>query len=144
VFLARRIFHEGDVRAAFERLAAPGFDPRTDAVLFEPGRSPQPSAGGTARVLRRGPESLEIESAAGPGGALLVVQRANLLFEATIDGEPAEVLTANAHRIGVQVPAGRHRVRLAVDRGPLRRSLLGMAVGVLGLVGLGWFGRRRE
>jgi hypothetical protein len=134
VFLARRIFRERGVRAAFERLAAPGFDPRTDAVLIGPGRSPQPAGGGRARILRRGPESLEIEAEAGPGGALLVVQRANLLFKATIDGRPAKVLTANAHRVGVQVPAGRHRVRLAVDRSSLHRSLLGMAAGMLGLV----------
>jgi hypothetical protein len=144
VFLARRIFRETDLRAAFRRLAAPGFDPRTDAVLRGPGPSPLASGGGSARVVRRGPESLEIETAAGPGGALLVVQRANLLFEATIDGRPAEVLTANAHRIGVPVPAGRHRVRLAVDRRPLRRSLAGMAAGLLGLVLLGRSGRRRE
>jgi hypothetical protein len=143
VFLARRIFRERDLRLAYRRLTDPGFDPRTDAVLLGPGRSPQATGGGTARVLRRGAESMEIETEAGTGGALLVVQRADLLFAATVDGRPAEVLTANTHRIGVHVPAGRHRVRLTVDRGPLYRSLWGTIAGVLLLAVLAWLGRSR-
>ncbi len=142
IFLARRIFREPDPRSAYRRLTDSGFDPRTDAVLPGPSRSLQMTGGGSARILRRGPESLEIETAAGPGGALLVVQRADLLFEATIDGRPAEVETANAFRIGVQVPAGTHRVRLAVDRGPLHRSMRGAVAGILLLPLLGLWGRR--
>ncbi|HEV8582278.1 MAG TPA: hypothetical protein VGX68_24675 [Thermoanaerobaculia bacterium] len=142
-FLARRIFRERDLPAVYRRLMNPTFDPRTDAVLIGPGPSPQTTGGGSARILRRGPESLEVATAAGPGGALLVIQRANLLFHATIDGRPARVLTANAHRIGVQVPAGAHRVRLEIDRAPLRRSLLGTLAGVLLLPVFGWWGSRR-
>jgi len=142
VFLARRVFRERDLRAAYRRLMNPGFEPRTDAVLLGSGNSPQATGGGSARILHRGPESYDIETAAGPGGALLVVQRANLLFRATIDGRRAKVLTANAHRIGVQVPAGTHRVRLFIDRGPLHRSLLGTLAGFLLLPVLGWWGRR--
>ena len=85
---------------------------------------------------------MEIEATAGRGGSLLVVQRANLLFKATVDGRPARVLTANVHRIGVQVPAGTHRVRLYLDRRPLHRSLLGALVGLLLLPGLAVWGRR--
>src|SRR4029077_7046021 len=120
-FLARRVFREKDIPGQYKRLTAPGFDPRSDAVIFgqgPPWQSPQTTGGGTARILRRGPESYEIAADAGPGGALLVGQRSNLLFAATIDGWPAEVRTANAYRIGVEVPAGAHRVRLFVDRRP--------------------------
>ncbi len=143
VFLARRIFRAPDPRSAYRRLTDAGFDPRTDAVLPGPGQPMEMTGGGSARILRRGPESLEIETAAGPGGGLLVVQRADLLFHATIDGRPAEVLTANAFRIGVQVPAGLHRVRLDVDRRPLHRSLWGTMGGVLLLVVLARLGRPR-
>src|SRR5262249_29012481 len=129
--------------ANYKRLTDPGFDPATDAVIFGKSPGPRATGGGTARILRRGPESYEIETGAGPGGALLVVQRANLLFQATIDGHPAEVRTANAYRIGIEVPAGTHRVRLFVDREPLRWSVLGAVVGVLLLPGLGWIGKAR-
>ena len=142
VGLARRVFHEKDIPAIYRRLAAPGFDPRTDAVIFGTGPSPQVTGGGTARILRRGPESYDIAVDAGPGGALLVVQRSNLLFSATIDGKPADVRTANAYRIGIEVPAGQHRVRLYVDRAPLHRSLAAALVGLLMVPGLGWWGRK--
>ncbi|HEY3566678.1 MAG TPA: hypothetical protein VGP73_02000 [Thermoanaerobaculia bacterium] len=143
-FLARRVFEAPDIPANYRRLKDPGFDPARDAVIFGKSILPEVTGGGTARILRRGPESYEIETAAGPGGALLVVQRANLLFQATIDGRPAEVRTANAYRIGIEVPAGTHRVRLFVDRGPLHRSILGAVVGLLLLPGLGWWGRRQS
>jgi hypothetical protein len=143
VFLARRVFRERDLPAAYRRITGPQFDPRTDAVLV--GRGPSPlwqTGGGTARIVRSGPESLEVETAAGPGGALLVVQRTNLLFQARIDGRRARVLTANTYRIGVEVPAGTHRVRFSIDRGPLQGSLLGTLGGLLLLPALAWWGRR--
>jgi hypothetical protein len=144
-FLARRVFREKDIPANYKRLTAPDFDPRSDAVIFgqgPPSQSPQTTGGGAARILRQGPESYEIATDAGPGGALLVVQRSNLLFAATIDGHPAEVRTANAYRIGVEVPAGQHRVRLFVDRRPLHRSVAAAVLGLLLVPGLGWWGRR--
>jgi hypothetical protein len=52
------------------------------------------------------------------------------------------VLTANAFRIGVEVPAGVHRVSLFVDRGPLRRSLVAALVGLLLLPLLAWWAKR--
>jgi len=141
-FLARRVFREKDIPAVYKRLTDPDFDPRADTVVIRPGPSPQATGGGSARILRRGPESYEIETAAGPGGAVLVVQRTNLLFQATIDGRPAAVYTANAYRTGLDVPEGRHVVRLSIDRGPLHRSLAGAALGLLLLPGLAWWGKR--
>jgi hypothetical protein len=143
VFLARRVFLERNLGMAYRRLVAPGFDPRADAVRIGTGGPPvRTTGGGTARLLRREREEMEIAAAAGPGGALLVVQRANLLFKATIDGRPAKVLTANTHRIGIEMPAGPHRVRLYLDRGPLHRSLLGTLAGLLLLGGLAVWGRK--
>jgi len=142
VGLARRVFREKDIPAIYRRLTAPGFDPRTDAVVFGTDPSPWITGGGAARVLRRGPESYDVAIDAGPGGVLLLVQRSNLLFAATIDGKPADVRTANAYRIGIEVPAGRHRVRLYVDRAPLHRSLAAALAGLLLVPGLGWWGRR--
>jgi hypothetical protein len=142
VLLARRIFREKDLPAVYRRLTDPGFDPRSDVVVIRPGPARQVTGGGTARFLRRGAESFEIETAAGPGGALLAVQRTNLLFQAAIDGHPTPLFTANAYRIGVDVPEGRHRVRFWIDRGPLHRSLAAAVIGLLLLPGLAWWGRK--
>jgi hypothetical protein len=142
VFLARRVFEGPHLQAVFDRLTGPDFDPATDAVIFGDDPGPRLRGGGTARIVKRAPEFFEIEAQAGPGGSLLVLQRANLLYQATLDGRPTPVLTANAHRIGVEVPPGRHTLRLTIDRRPLYRSLAGAAVGLLLLPALAWWGGR--
>lgn len=141
-FLARRIFRGPHLQAGYDRMAEPGFDPQNDVFLFGKAGPPQTVGGGTARILRRGPESYTIEAVARKGGGILVLQRANLLFKATLDGRPAEVFTTNTHRIGVKVPEGRHTVRFYIDRRPLHRSLAGAAGAFLLLPALVWWGKR--
>lgn len=142
VFLARRVFPAPHLNAAYALLSGPDFDARADAVT--PGKEgpPVPRGGGRARIVRKGAESLEVEVEAGQGGSLLVVQRARLLYKAEIDGKPAEIVTANLHRLGVEVPAGRHSVRFWIDRDPLERSFLAVALGLALLPGLAWWGSR--
>jgi hypothetical protein len=157
--------------AAWGLFTHPGFDPERHVVL--PPANPVDSAGSTGagsmsdetpplppaagappgrlRVLRRGDEVLEVETAS-PGPAVLVVQRATQpVWRASVDGEPVAIEPANLYRIGVPVPAGRHRVRLWVDRGPLRLALAASCAGLLGLAAMaalavvpGALRRRRE
>lgn len=144
VFLARRVFPAPHLNAAYARLSSADFDARTDAVLpAAKDGPPVQRGGGTARIVKKGPESLEVEAVAGPGGSLLVVQRSHGLFKAEVDGKEAEVLTANLHRLGVEVPAGRHRIRLWIDRRPLVRSFFVVALGLALLPGLAWWGSVR-
>jgi hypothetical protein len=145
VFLARRAVFASNLNAAYKILSgawkSPAFDPRSDVLL--PGKQPPETlGGGSVRIVRDEPEDLEIEADALPGGAVLVVQRSALLQKATVDGRPAEVLAANFQRTGVRVPAGRHRVRLWIDRRPFHLSLLGTAAGLLLLPLLAWAMRR--
>ena len=142
VFLARRVFPAPHLNAGFALLADPAFDARGDVVLPGKAGPPIPRGGGVVKVLRQGPESLEVEAVAGPGGSVLVVQRADLLYEAEVDGKPAKVLTANFHRVGVEVPAGRHRVRLWIDRRPLVRSALIAGLALAFLPVLAWASHR--
>lgn len=144
VLLARRVFPAPHLNAAYALLGTPGFDARTDAVLpAAQDGPPVQRGGGVARIVRQGPESLEVEAVAGPGGSILVVQRSHLLYEAEIDGRKAEILTANMHRLAVEVPAGRHRIRFWIDRQPLERSFFVVAVGLALLPGLAWWGGRK-
>jgi hypothetical protein len=142
-FLAGRVFNAPHLNAAYSLLTSPDFDPRSDVVL--PGDGPPiPRGGGTARLLKEGPERLEIEVDAGPGGSVLVVQRAYLLYKANVDDRPAPVLTANLHRLGVEVPAGRHRVVFWIDRTPLARSFFAVALGLALLPALATAGSRQR
>jgi hypothetical protein len=149
VFLARRIWYAPHLTAAYRIMKGESFDPEQDAVIEGSG-PPRPSAGGSVRVLRQGPERLDLDLDVGPGGSLLVVQRALLLYRATVDGRPAPPPQAtNLQHNGLLVPAGRHRVRMWVDRSSFHRSLAAAALGLAGAVALaGWgaamtAGRRR-
>jgi hypothetical protein len=141
VFLARRIWYAPHLNAAYRIMKGEVFDPERDAVI-EGNGPPRPSAGGTVRVLRRGPERLDLDLDVGPGGSLLVVQRALLIYRASIDGHPAAPPQAtNLQRNGLLVPAGRHRVRMWVDRTSFHRSLAASALGLAGAAALaGWAG----
>lgn len=139
------------LNAAWDLFRSPGFDPRRHVVLPGPEDAPAPAlpaaaAGsmpqGRLRVLAGGPESLEVETAS-PVPGVLVVQRSLLpIWRGTVDGEAAELLPANLYRIGVRVPAGRHRVRLWVDRRPLVLSGAAALLGLLGLAGWAALGLR--
>jgi hypothetical protein len=146
VFLAERTFREPALKEVFARLGDAAFDPRRDAALVGPRAGPEAlpeiRGGGGARILSAAPEALEIETDAGTGGSLLVVQRADLLFEAIVDGQPVPVVTANGFRLGVEVPEGRHRVHLFVDRRPFHQAVAGAALGLLLLPLLAQRGRK--
>ena len=138
VYLAKHVLRSPDPLGALRLLKDPSFDPLTSAVV--PGNGPPvEGSGGEVHLLERGPENLSAEVTAGSAG-LLVVQRAfQPIYRATVDGVPATLRIANLHRFGVDVPAGRHRVNLWVDRRPLRISFL---VSFLGLCGLAVLARR--
>ena len=143
VVLAGTVLGAANINEALTRLEDPSFDPRTMVVL--PGDrsrvaaiAPAPSTDDSARtrVLESGPERLavEVETAA---PAVLVVQRAfQPLYRAAIDGARVAPRIANLHRLGIDVPAGRHRVDLWVDRRPLRVSLLLSLAALGGLAAL--------
>jgi hypothetical protein len=99
--------------AAVLRIAAPGFDPRSEAVLAEgPPQVPAPGFQGTARYLLRHASRLRIETDASGPGVLVLSEAYDAGWRATLDGAPAAVLRANVLFRGVRVPAGRHLVEM--------------------------------
>ena len=142
--VAGTVLRAPNLNAAVRQIEDPSFDPRTMVVLPSDPRRAAPEEGdarapGVARVLISGPEMLAAEIEA-PAPGVLVVQRAfQPIYRATVDGTRAAVRVANLHRIGIDVPAGRHRVDLWVDRRPLAVSFF---LSVLGLSGLAWLARR--
>ena len=142
-FLASRVIPAPHLNAAYQTMSGPDFDARTDAVI--PGEGPTvPRSGGRVLRMKDGPERIELDVEAGRGGSLLVVQRSQHLWEAEIDGKPAEVVPANLYRLGLEVPAGRHKIVFRIDRGPLVRSFWGVAIGLALLPGLALWGASRR
>ena len=129
-------------REALRLLLDPAFDPGSQVVLA--GGEPAPPGRGSARFRELGPERLLAATDAARPGWLVVERAWQPLWKATVDGRPAAVVPANLHRMAVSLPAGRHEVRLAVDRRPLRWSAAAAALAALGLVALAGAGSRRR
>jgi hypothetical protein len=121
IALARRVFYAPSVNDSTPFLTRPDFVPGNDVVIPGSG-APRPLGGGTVRVLQRGPERIDLDTVVGDGGSILVLQRALLLFQATIDGAPAPLVAANLQHMGLVLPAGHHRVRLFIDRRDLHAA----------------------
>ena len=80
-----------------------------------------------------------------PAPGVLVWRRAWLpLYLATVDGAPAPTVVANLQRLGIEVPAGEHRIEIWTDRRPLVYSALGSLAGLVGLVLVALLPRRRR
>jgi hypothetical protein len=139
--LVGRVRFAPHVGVAIDAVTAPGFAPRSEAVVAGDA-PPRDAPPGTVRVLRFAAESIEAEVDS-PAGGVLVLRRAWLpIWRAEVDGAPAPVRIANLTRLAVEIPPGEHRVRLNVSRTPLRWALAGAALGALGLAAMAW--KRRD
>ncbi|MEM7049402.1 MAG: hypothetical protein AAF604_07070 [Acidobacteriota bacterium] len=143
VVLATTVERAPHMNAALWALRREGFDAAEQAVVAGDGGSDRRAGSGAVTVISEQATEL-VAQVTSPAGGMLVWQRAYLpLFEATIDGAPVPTEVANLHRLAVEVPAGEHVVRLALDKAPFFRALGGSALGALGLVLL-WLRARRR
>ena len=141
VELATRIVRAPQMNAALEAIFDPSFDPHRTAVV--PGEGPvrEAPAAGTAsdaerageqvRLVANGREEVIVDCASTVPGVLFLRRAYLSLWRVSIDGEPATTLIAQVARLGVAVPAGRHRVRFWIDRRPLAAGLALMLCGVV-------------
>ena len=130
-----------DPDAALNQTVVPGFDPATTAVLDRsPGIQPEPAGNGalitpstsltptSATYSERAPEDVTVIVDA-PSNALVVVRNNwDVGWHATVDGNPAPVLVADAFRQAVPVPPGHHIVRLTYADPRVGRGLMASAI----------------
>lgn len=118
--------------AAQGMMTGPDFDPQREVVLTAAGEA---STGppGRVEVLAEDASSLDLTIDSPDGGALLIQRTFLPLYRATLDGAVVEIVPGNVHRMAIRVPAGRHGVRLWVDRKPFH---LACGVALAALVGL--------
>jgi hypothetical protein len=129
------------LNAALTWMVADDFDPNHAAVLPE-GGDELDGPGGSVTVVKSGPEELEVLTESEAPGAL-VVQRAFLpLYRATVDGQEVTIVAANIHRLGIDLAAGSHRVKVWIDRRPLWVSSFVAVAALVVLIGLAWRVRR--
>ncbi|MGA2173893.1 MAG: hypothetical protein ABSH38_02810 [Verrucomicrobiota bacterium] len=101
--------------AALAAVGSAGFSPRQTVYLPAAARGQvRAGAGAGARVLssRVTPSECVFKTVADAGAMLVVAQSYYRCWKATVDGEPATLWRANYAFQAVEVPAGRHEVRL--------------------------------
>jgi hypothetical protein len=129
-----------DAQAA-RRLA--GLDPRKLA-LVDRALSPPPVGDDRpltpAELVAVDRHHLVIDAQPSAPGLLVMSETDYPGWSATVDGRPAELVRADYALRGVALGAGRHRVELRFRSRPTE---LGLALSLLGLLGLGLLGRGR-
>jgi hypothetical protein len=128
--------------AALSELMAPTFDPATQVLLEAPyppaARAASAGGGSASRVisLHEGWNRRTIDLVAAQPGYLVLAYTYYPGWNATVDGEPAEILRADYTLLALPVEAGQHRVELSYR--PLS-FILGAAISglaVLAMIGL--------
>ena len=97
--------------ALMQTLADPDFDPL--ARSYAEGvaaRPPVSRRGDAARIVVDEATRVEVEAELAADGMLVLVDSVYPGWQASVDGEPVEILPANHLFRGVLLPAGRHRV----------------------------------
>jgi Bacterial membrane protein YfhO len=140
-----RAFVVGRARVApvgqgWRALVAPDFDPAREVVLPE-GPVLDSPATGTARIVERRPDRIEIEAELDGPGYVVLVDAYDPGWQATIDGGATRLLRANVAFRAVEVPAGAHRIRfvyrpLSVEVGLAVSAFAALAAVVVSLAGL--------
>ncbi|MCC6755998.1 MAG: YfhO family protein, partial [Solirubrobacterales bacterium] len=140
-----------DSQTALARIREPEFNPQSIVYLSD-GGSPLDNTGtptGSVSVSQPDPNSVKISATTDRSAYLVLAQTAYPGWNATLDGQPAKLMTANGVFQAVEVPSGSHEVSLRFTPRHLTLAVDVSVVGVVlafGMLLLGWRERhpRRE
>jgi hypothetical protein len=149
-WLVHRVEVEPDPAARLLRLRNPDFDEAGAALLAAPLRTAlplpatAPAAGAaTVTITRYDPERVEIAAASPAPGLLVLADQVFPGWTATVDGQPAPILTANHALRAVYLPPGAHTVRFVYQPWSFTLGAAGTGVGLVLLALLAAWPRRR-
>ncbi len=133
--LVGTVHYAPHLNKALEILTAPDFVASAATVVpGADGLSSRPP--GRVEWIEDSAELMELEVES-PAGGLLVIQRTPLpIYRAEIDGEAVAIQPADLHRIGIEVEAGRHRVRVWAPRTPFRLACLVSLLALIATIGV--------
>ena len=129
-----------DSKPTLALLASPKFDAMNTAILAAPeGSAPSVSgAGGAgeAEVVSREPDSITLRARLTRPGYVLLLDRFDPNWQATIDSHPATVLRANQVFRAVYVQAGVHEIRYVYHQRGLAPGFVISLITLLAILGL--------
>lgn len=142
--LARTVEHLPTPDAVAERLAQPDHDPAAVTLLEGlPGERLEAGAGRVTFLLDE-PTRVQLEVEAETDAVLVLADVMFPGWEATIDGQPTTIWTADLAFRAVRVPQGRHLVEFGYYPRSVRWGLALSTVGLTAFVLLGLTGVRRR
>jgi hypothetical protein len=135
VWWPRSVAAAGSAGQAF-RFVSRAPDPVADVIAARPVVH---HPGARVALHAETPDEIEVD-VAGQGGLLVLRRAFQPLYTASAEGKSLPTLPVNLSLLGVEVPPGTHRVRIAVSAG--QEELAGGAAAVAFLVALGLAWRR--
>ncbi|MBE2223628.1 MAG: YfhO family protein [Anaerolineae bacterium] len=137
-----------NTETALSLMAEPEFDPRETAVLVNSQQSTinnqQSTTVGEAVITRYEPEQVVVQTNSAAAGLLLLTDANYPGWQATIDGQPVPIETADILFKSLFVPAGEHEVVFTFQSASFANgrsvSLIGLLI-MLALSGVVWWKR---
>lgn len=133
-----------------KQLASPAFNPAQKVFVAAPLPAPAPAnpnqSAGTVDFTSYAPKQIVLQAKAAAPSVLLLNDKFDPGWKATVDGKPAALLRCNYIMRGVQVPPGEHQIefRFPPSFTALSISVSGIAVGVGLLLFLGFSPKPKE
>jgi hypothetical protein len=142
------VVHQSHVLAdddqAIARLRDPAFDPST-TILLTKGETLRSAGKASAEIIKYAPEHVVVRATTDTPGYLLLTDTHYPGWEATVDGEPAQILRANILFRAVRLEAGTHRVEFRFRPASVRwGARISAGACLLWLIAFFWSVRRRD
>jgi hypothetical protein len=139
-YVAGNSLFSADSQATLDRLASQDFDAPNTVILAAPeGSAPAVGGEGSAgqvEIVHRDPSSITLRAQLSRPGYVVLLERYDASWEATIDGRETTVLRANQIFRAVFADAGRHEIRFEYRQRGLRAGLAISLVTLAALIAL--------
>jgi uncharacterized membrane protein YfhO len=129
-----------DSQQTLTLLSKPEFDAQNTAIIAAPNQSAADVSGtgpaGTVEVVSREPNSVTLDAHLTRPGYVMLLDRYDPDWEATIDGNPAPIFRANQIFRAVYSREGSHSIRFFYRQRGLKGGMLVSLLTILGLIAL--------
>jgi hypothetical protein len=134
-----------DSQETLRLMASPEFDALDTAILAAPAGSAPPASGpepaGQVEIVHRDPNSVTLSAQLSRPGYVLLLDRYDPSWQATIDGHSTTVWRANQIFRAVYAGAGRHEIRFDYRQRGLRLGLIISLATLMTMAALAYFSR---
>jgi hypothetical protein len=136
-YVAGSASYSTDAAETLTKLSDPAFDAGAEVILAaEPGLAPPvegSSAAGRVEIVERQPNAIVLRAELSRPGYVVLLDRFDPNWHATLDGRDVPVLRANHLFRAVRADAGRHEIRFFYRQRGLRAGLL-VSLGTLAVL----------